>query len=812
MKINTSETNVLASDGLQGTTSFRINASAQAFNILSKNLYSDPIRAVLREIGCNGMDGHVALGQPDLQIEVKLPNRLDSQFYIRDYGIGLTHEEVTGLYTTYFQSTKSESNDYTGAFGLGSKSPFSYTDMFTVVSVKDNVESTYTAHLDSTGSPALSLMDSKPASPEWPHGVMVSFPVDAKDYDAFRIKAFDTFRWFRVQPRIIGVGEVDLAVPTFSFSKDFWGMLPKETRFQHPRVLMGNVAYPLDVSRMGFSKSEADVLMASFISAGQLQMTLPIGTTQVAASREELHYDEESSANLKAWVKRAMLAFAEELADSFLAPAKNEWERFSRLWTFYKGMSSNLRNLIPNLLKLADKLTEAQKEDITRALRKSGIELTAPFGPIVVPKAGSPLGDTVVRTWVFTEGARSGIVCRELVGGQVFKGGGATEKFVVSFSRKIAIVVGNATYAKDRVRKAIDDKLLDEAIFLTYDDTYEQDARKKAAELSQLLGGVPVVDADQYEAPARTTTRKAGVKVTAQNAMAHYGTAEIMSIKLFNDTSLSSVKTEALSTFVNAKDCKYFLMVKGTRSTWRFHTYWDSNAESGILDHYDMNRVLNGMHELKAAFASLANTPRVMVVTPAEVKRYKLIDQGYEPLIPVVQDLAKGKEMLALFSQQKAAISGFTLKNASEWNVRSSGWMALFTAFAHFKKQEWAEFKSRTAPVLNGFDKEVEAAVETLIRGHGVQLETLIRAYEAMRQPLKLPALSATSPVQPISALSESVMTKFPVLRYMDLNRVAPDLIGGTGDKVSKCADTLASVLIAHALEEIRKEAVKNAA
>lgn len=815
MKINTSETNVLGSAGLQGTTAFRINASAQAFNILSKNLYSDPIRAVLREIGCNGMDGHVALGQPDLAIEVKLPNRLDSQFYIRDFGIGLTKEEVEGLYTTYFQSTKSESNDYTGAFGLGSKSPFSYTDMFTVVSVKDGVESTYTAHLDSTGSPALSLMDSKPASPEWPHGVMVSFPVDAKDFDSFRLKAFDTFRWFRIQPTILGVGEVDLATPSFNFKKNFWGMLPKEQRFQHSRVLMGNVAYPLDASRMGFSNKETDVLMRSFIQAGHLQMTLPIGTTQVAASREELHYDEASCDNLKVWVKRAMLEFSEELAASFLAPAKNEWERFSRLWKFYKDMSHGLRNLIPSLLKLATQLTDAQKEDISQALRKSGIELTAPFGPIVVTQAGVPLGQSVVRTWVFTEGVRSGIVCRELIGGQVFKGGGATEKFVVSFSHTVAIVVGNATYSKDRVRKAIDDKKLDEAIFLSYDDGYETDARNKAKELSKLLGGVEVVDADKFEAPARTGARAPGapkVKITASNVLSHFGSAEVMTLKLFEDNAMSSTRPVQLSTVAGNSEFKYFLMVKSTRSSYRYQAYWDNKDDSAVLDHYDLNRVISSLGELKDAFTSIHATPRVLVVTPAEVKRYKLNDLGYEPLLPALKDIAAGPAMAQLFVKQPSAISGFTLKNASEWNVRTSGWMALFTAFAHFKGALWTKFKARVAPVLDGFDKEVEDAVAILQKGHGVKLEAMIRAYDTMRPVLKLPVLPAASPVRTIQQMAEQTLNKFPVLRYVDLNKVAPDIMGTAEGRAATCAEMLASVLIAQALEDLRKAPVQDVA
>ena len=45
------ESNVVASAGLQQTSSFQIATSAHAFRILSSGLYSDKIGAVLREIG-----------------------------------------------------------------------------------------------------------------------------------------------------------------------------------------------------------------------------------------------------------------------------------------------------------------------------------------------------------------------------------------------------------------------------------------------------------------------------------------------------------------------------------------------------------------------------------------------------------------------------------------------------------------------------------------------------------------------------------------------------------------------------------------
>ena len=121
MKIIHGGSNVIASHGVTNEANFQIKASAHAFRILSSGLYSDKVSAVLREIGCNAADSHVAAGKLE-PIEVKLPTKLDTSFYIKDYGVGLTHEEVTGLFTTYFSSNKGESNEVTGASGRSPRS------------------------------------------------------------------------------------------------------------------------------------------------------------------------------------------------------------------------------------------------------------------------------------------------------------------------------------------------------------------------------------------------------------------------------------------------------------------------------------------------------------------------------------------------------------------------------------------------------------------------------------------------------------------------------------------------------------------
>ena len=138
----------VVSNTLSNTTQYSIKASAKAFKILSDGLYSDKVKAPIRELSTNAYDAHVANGNADSPFDVHLPSVAEPWFAIRDYGIGMSKHELQTTYTTYFDSNKTHSNDFVGCMGLGSKTPFTLSDAFTVTSVKDNKKTTVINYLD----------------------------------------------------------------------------------------------------------------------------------------------------------------------------------------------------------------------------------------------------------------------------------------------------------------------------------------------------------------------------------------------------------------------------------------------------------------------------------------------------------------------------------------------------------------------------------------------------------------------------------------------------------------------------------------
>lgn len=262
---------------------FRIRNSAKAFNILSSGLYANKIKAIIRELSCNAVDSHTAAGKQDTPFDVHLPNQLDPAFRIRDYGTGLTHDQVINIYTTYFESTKTESNAFIGALGLGSKSPFSYTDNFTVTAIKDGRRNVYSAFINGEGVPSIALMHGEDTTD--PNGVEIQFAVtDRWDFDKFRSEARDVYTHFSLRPVVSG-GEGEFTFRDVEYKDK--NIIPGVHYLGRgsSRAVMGNISYPIDMPNAESNLGD----LRRLLGCG-LEMHFDIGELDFQASREGLSY------------------------------------------------------------------------------------------------------------------------------------------------------------------------------------------------------------------------------------------------------------------------------------------------------------------------------------------------------------------------------------------------------------------------------------------------------------------------------------------------------------------------------------------
>lgn len=111
--------------------------------MLSENFYSNPIDSIVREITSNCFDSHIE-AEVDDAVRIKMYWDEEGEYIsFIDVGVGLSPDRIDKIFMNYFSSTKRDTNDLIGGFGLGSKSPLSYQDHFYIFTNFDSIRYQY---------------------------------------------------------------------------------------------------------------------------------------------------------------------------------------------------------------------------------------------------------------------------------------------------------------------------------------------------------------------------------------------------------------------------------------------------------------------------------------------------------------------------------------------------------------------------------------------------------------------------------------------------------------------------------------------
>jgi hypothetical protein len=312
MKLHTS-THVVEKSGNFEENQFSIEASAKAFMILSDGLYSNKILAVVRELSTNAYDSHVDARCVDKPFEVHLPTRLEPYFHVRDFGTSMSHEDCMTLYTTYFRSTRNNSNDAVGCLGLGSKAPFAYTDSFTVEAYFDGKKRIYSAHRDRNGSPTFSLLETVDTNE--PNGIKVSMPVKNDDMDTFRREAQGVYHHFKVRPSISGNQSLSFHNEEVLL-KAADGSWTFNTGDQSNKIIMGQIAYPIDNDSISSRYVDNDKVGNFLWNSSGLRLYVNIGDVDITPSRESLSYTTETKKNIRNLLEKVVNDIKDTVEDS----------------------------------------------------------------------------------------------------------------------------------------------------------------------------------------------------------------------------------------------------------------------------------------------------------------------------------------------------------------------------------------------------------------------------------------------------------------------------------------------------------------
>lgn len=276
MLLETIERPITKSSPNLETSRATIAASAKVFEMFATQIYSDNYVAICRELVANAVDADPDRNPP----QVTLPTALNPTFTVTDQGTGMSRSFMLNSYLAYTTSTKSNDNDQIGGFGIGSKAPFAYCDQFTIRTVHEGTLGLYSVYRDEEGIPCITELASTPTNE--PSGTSVSFPVNPDDCLKFEEAASRALRFFDPLPQILSHPDL-LQPPVYTSRTTDYG-LPGSN--PHPTVIMGGVAYPLKVNTYEFNEDQRALLEMN------LDLYVPIGTFNVATSREQLSYND----------------------------------------------------------------------------------------------------------------------------------------------------------------------------------------------------------------------------------------------------------------------------------------------------------------------------------------------------------------------------------------------------------------------------------------------------------------------------------------------------------------------------------------
>jgi hypothetical protein len=291
------------------------HASSMVFQLFTKNVYSNPIGTVVREITSNCFDSHVEAGV-NFPVIVRKGFEPESEMhYISfiDSGVGMSPDRVENIYGVYFESTKRVDNTQIGGFGIGGKTPLAYKrstgtgdheydNSFYVITNYNGTRYYYMMY-EGQDAPIISLLHEEPTTER--NGTEVRVPILLSDLPNFAKECvrqlyyfenviFEGFEEFESIKRYS-----DILVNEYQIVRAKNFLFRGNDYHDYAHVCLGKVAYPIDFSTLGLYSNDYQLPIA---------LKLEIGDVNVTASRESLDYSKTTIAML---IKKLDMAKAE---------------------------------------------------------------------------------------------------------------------------------------------------------------------------------------------------------------------------------------------------------------------------------------------------------------------------------------------------------------------------------------------------------------------------------------------------------------------------------------------------------------------
>ena len=337
MKLNDVRPVIETSGGMEEQF-FSIQDQGMIFDILRNKMYSNPILAICREISCNARDAHREVNKADQPCQITLPNSLEPFYKIKDWGPGISPDRMSNIFIRYTASTKRLDNVQTGGFGLGAKTPFSYSDTFTIETVFNVIKYNYACVIDETKVGKLLPMSQE--NTDQPNGTEIIIPVKPQDFRFFREGTEFVTRHWDVKPIIKGDRFDYLDIKPSLSGKDWFITKNDPNSYYSKRdikLVIDGIEYPVDITQLkGYASTK--VLDAIY---GTIYLSFGVGELSLSASREAVHLDKPTQDKISQKIE----VIGKDLSDN----VKNKIDALTNLWDANLYLTNELSKTFANL-------------------------------------------------------------------------------------------------------------------------------------------------------------------------------------------------------------------------------------------------------------------------------------------------------------------------------------------------------------------------------------------------------------------------------------------------------------------------------
>jgi len=296
------------------------NNMIQAFEAFVN--YSYPLKSIIREITSNCFDAHIAI-DIDHHVEIRYSKTEFGRMLIfRDFGIGLDEDRMNNIFIHMFRSDKRESNRLIGTFGMGSKSPFGYTDMFYVESWVEGTHYLYQLEKTERGF-GVTPLEENPYDGER-RGTDIKIPLKDETSDDDLVKAIKSeLSYFH---NVIFTDDESFLRP-MAMEKFNEMTIYEDSEFKHStatthtnlHLSMGPVSYPIDRSSFDIPDDLWNTPIA---------IRFEIGDLDIVWNRENIKYNKKNITTIQSRIDKLHERFEEESASlSPLIDTKKDFEK-----------------------------------------------------------------------------------------------------------------------------------------------------------------------------------------------------------------------------------------------------------------------------------------------------------------------------------------------------------------------------------------------------------------------------------------------------------------------------------------------------